>query len=65
MLKLLLALFLLILATLTACSGQTPTLETLAPTSTQMPTESPTASDRPTQRPAAVTTATLASPPQS
>ena len=63
MLKILLALFLLILATLTACSGQTPTLETLAPTSTPMPAESPTASDRPTQKPAAVTTATPASPP--
>ena len=63
MLKLLLALFLLILATLTACSGQTPTPETQAQTFTPAPTESPTASDRPTQSPAAVATATPASPP--
>ena len=63
MLKILPTLFLLMLATLTACSAPTPVPETLAPATTPMPTESPTASDRPTQRPAAVATATPASPP--
>ena len=62
MLKLLLALFLLILATLTACSGQTPTPETLAPTSTLMPTESPTASVRLTREPTALATLAPATP---
>ena len=62
-LKILPTLFLLTLATLTACSAPTPVPETLAPATTPMPTESPTASDRPTQRPAAVATATPSSPP--
>ena len=75
MLKLFLPATLVLLVTLTACSGPTPAPETQTPTSTPgptaaptptespVPTETPVPTEAPTERPTAAPTATPASPP--